>query len=596
MKPSVPLLLLCLAPTSTASPPSDEGGGKILMPPGCVCRRPGAVDDEYCDQFDCEGDAATAPQGIACVERPPGLEATNLQYPYRVDDSPEHALLGLLCVEKNNSAVTGNYYRDQGYPSAGLDGSPFDGGAGFHTASQQWRQGDDAQSKTGALRAFRSLDGGTLRLAPFGGLLTLPTSSTGAGGRCLELNPVAFGQDLATSCTKQVDDLANDCEGALGLSRYTSGIYLARTANATTSSAVLGQDPASAAHLVVPVRVEEGGDRRTRWDEGSSTCSNALGKLSYVVVYHDATEEIVDVSATLEAVDVVDDGQVTSLEQQFEIAFVPHGELGQYNSTLYTRPAIRSPGYVQGDAVVAAAAASSAESANATGGLVRAEEGLRVMNFGEGGECSSASSVGTAVGFAKDLRVGCVHRMTRNELRNLCVSAGDHPLLTTVAGGLANGDAEYVHPRVLDSARQDWLGIFANAEENDRRQWVEIEPGDFELVARKRREEVEFVDSESRCVGIPTRLSYEILWTHAGNVDSPHAKILGARRTYGNERRLQHILPPDEEQPYTFDATVSWTYREPEPELVVKPPPAHIFSVPYDIWYPFVGAPDDEEF
>ncbi|EJK69296.1 hypothetical protein THAOC_09458 [Thalassiosira oceanica] len=592
MRSAVSILLLCLAQTSTASS-SDHGSDKILMPPGCVCRRPGAVDDEYCDQFDCEGDETTAPQGTACVERPPSLEATNLQYPYRVDDSAERALLGLLCVEKNNSAVTGNYYRDQGYPSAALDGSLFDGDAGFHTTSQR-RRGNNALPTTGALRAFRSLDGGTLKLAPFGGLLTLPVSSTGMGGRCLEMNPALFRQDLATSCTMQVDNLAMDCEGALSLSRYTSGVYLARTANVTTSSsAVLGQDPASAAHLVVPVRVEAGGDRQTKWDEGSSTCSNALRKLSYAIVYNDATEEIVDVSATLEAVDVIASERVTSLEQQFEVAFVPRDEPG--NNTLSRRPVIRSPGYVQGDVVAAAVAPSAAEPADATGELDRVEGGLRVMSFGEGGECSSASSQGTAVGFAKDLRVGCVHRMTRNELRNLCASAGSHSLLATVAGGLANGDGEFVHPRVLDSERQDWLGIFANAERNDIRQWVEIESGDYG-VARKRLEEVEFLDSESRCVGIPTRLSYEILWTHVGNVESPHAKILGARRTYGNEHRLQHVLPPGEEQPYTFDTTVSWTYREPEPELVVKPPPAHIFSVPYDIWYPFVGVPDEEEF
>ena len=358
-------------------------------------RRPGAVDNEYCDQFDCEGDATTAPQGIACVERPPSLETTNLRYPYRVDDSAEHALLGLLCVEKNNSAVTGNYLIDQGYPNAA-----FDGDAGFHTTSQQ----------------------------------------------------------------------------------------------------------------------------------------------------------------------------------KFEAAFVPHDELDN--------DAPKRPGYVQGDAV-AAAGASPPES----GELERVEGGLRVMNFGKGGDCSSASSQETTVGFAKNLRVGCVHRMTRNELRNLCTSAGSHSLLATVAGG----DSEFVHPRVLDYEQQDWLGIFANAERDDRRQWVKIEPGD-DGVARKRLQEVEFLDNESRCVGIPTRLSYEILWTHVGSVDSPHAKILGARRTWSQEHRLQHVLPPGEEQPYTFDTTVSWTYRKPEPELVVKPPPAHIFSVPYDIFYPFVGAPDDEEF
>ena len=95
------------------------------MPSGCECRKSGEMNDEQCNQFDCEcqcdltagvcdincccdpgcsdedmlafstclEEGGPAPMVKMCVERPPSLEATNVKHPLRLSDSPEVSLV-----------------------------------------------------------------------------------------------------------------------------------------------------------------------------------------------------------------------------------------------------------------------------------------------------------------------------------------------------------------------------------------------------------------------------------------------------------------------------------------------------------------------
>ena len=92
-------------------------------PPGCECKTSTNDDDEQCNQIDClcscdltagvcdmncccdpecsseevssfsncldSSEAMSSPLVKMCVERPPSLEGVNLQYPFRLSDSPE---------------------------------------------------------------------------------------------------------------------------------------------------------------------------------------------------------------------------------------------------------------------------------------------------------------------------------------------------------------------------------------------------------------------------------------------------------------------------------------------------------------------------
>ena len=85
------------------------------------------------------------------------------------------------------------------------------------------------------------------------------------------------------------------------------------------------------------------------------------------------------------------------------------------------------------------------------------------------------------------------------------------------------GDDNFMYPKWLQSD-QDLLGIFGNADPLDRWQWIKIESSvnDPSFTVKSRS----FLEAENRCIGMPSRLRIEILWTFVGNVDSPQRKIL----------------------------------------------------------------------
>ena len=96
------------------------------MPHSCSCARPGSINDEQCDQFDCQcqcdvtagvcdincccdtecssdelffsclEEGGSPPVVKMCVERPHSLEDVNLKYPMRLSDSPEVSLDTIL--------------------------------------------------------------------------------------------------------------------------------------------------------------------------------------------------------------------------------------------------------------------------------------------------------------------------------------------------------------------------------------------------------------------------------------------------------------------------------------------------------------------
>ena len=76
---------------------------------------------------------------------------------------------------------------------------------------------------------------------------------------------------------------------------------------------------------------------------------------------------------------------------------------------------------------------------------------------------------------------------------------------------------------------------------------------------------------------------------HTHTHTSPLTLLLlySVKKSFEDGPTLQHTLPPNEKQPFSFITTVSWTFLEPQYETVKSPPPTMIFSVPYDVFYPF---------
>lgn len=115
--------------------------------------------------------------------------------------------------------------------------------------------------------------------------------------------------------------------------------------------------------------------------------------------------------------------------------------------------------------------------------------------------------------------MGCTQSFTRDELREFCLDpTNQHPMLTRQKTTMDNME-DFVFPKWLQT-NQDMLGIFGNADPMQRNQWIAIESPT--VVAKSRS----FIETECRCIGMPSRLRFEILWTYVGNVDNPQAKIL----------------------------------------------------------------------
>ncbi|KAL7540756.1 hypothetical protein ACHAXR_010358 [Thalassiosira sp. AJA248-18] len=529
------------------------------MPSGCTCKKTGHVNDEQCNQFDCQcqcdktagvcdvncccdpecnsdeilafssclDEGGPSPIVKMCVERPPSLEDVNLQYPLRISDHPDDKLHNLMCIEKDNSAVKGNFFEDQGYPRASQIFSPGGKGSkhlGFHSYKRESSLKSNANYRVGdPITAYQS-SGQKLNDA-FGGHLVLPIADD--GGNCIELNTVAFGKNEGGSpCSKHTDDLAADCEGRFSASRYTSNIYVEQT----KGSFIPGTSPQSSilSGALIPIRIQKFIDssgnlltgiddisQHTKWEESSSICANALKRMTYNVKYNHTT--IVDIFVEIETIDM--EGTAGNLQQEFAVKFEPEeielSERSHEQNNLITRIRSGNPGYISGEPTLG----GMSPNVNHTASYVIAQKaGFTVMDTGVGGQCDSSSSTGSTVGFANDVFVGCTQLMTRDELRNFCIS-NQHPMLASQNVGVD----QFIYPKWLESS-QDLLGIFGNSDPLARNQWVKIESAldetSFTIKSRS------FVETENRCIGMPSRLRFEILWTHVGNVDHPQPKIL----------------------------------------------------------------------
>jgi tectonic-1/3 len=507
-------------------------GNTFFMPPGCVCKKSGSINDKTCDAFDCTcscdltvgacdlncccdkdcGDhsfqdcvdgGSPPPVVKMCVEEASALESINLKYPFRISDSPEDQLQGLVCIEKDNSPVKGVFFEDHGYPRAMTVFSPGSRVAkpiGFHSYDDTTDESYGTYQLGDKIAAYTLSD--QQLFVP--GYLMLP--SDGDGGHCIDSNAALFGQSERNSCYRRTNDLASECETKFNIDRYVSNIFVEKE----KGSMIMGTH---ATDGIVEISIDN--KPSTKWDEASVTCRSALKSLRYNVVYNQKT--IIDVSVDVETVNI-SIGSADLIKQDFGVEFIP-AAVKQSNQTQQkiVRPRSGNPGYTLGMPTLGAVE-SLAEGKSNESYLTAQRTGFTVMDTGAGGQCSSSSPTRSTVGFGKDIFVGCTQFMTRHELKEFCTSELHSMLLQHEVG-----ESTFYFPTWLET-KQDFLGIFGNADPLDKEQWVKIESAlsepSFSVKSRI------WLDAENRCVGMPSRLRIEILWTHVGNVDSPQAKIL----------------------------------------------------------------------
>ena len=326
-----------------------------------------------------------------------------------------------MCVEKDNSAVKGNFFIDQGYPRASQVFSPGGTGSkqlGFHSYGREKATsplntivGYQLGDPIAAYHYHSSNDGqtisNTLVTNAFGGYLLLPSPDN--SGNCIELNTVSFGKSEAHACSKHTNDLAVDCEeGRFSAERYISNVFVEKTkGSAAGSSSSQGNTDAlgsiriakftDSSGVITSSTDLEDVPNNTMWDESSRTCTNALKSMTYNVRYNHTA--IDDISVEIETIDILMDGSSTrgELQQEFAVNFIPielqSSERSLDNNNVITRNRSGNPGYIVGAPVLGA---MSPTDVNHTASYVIAQRaGLTVMDTGLVGQCNSSSTTGS---------------------------------------------------------------------------------------------------------------------------------------------------------------------------------------------------------
>jgi len=223
----------------------------ISMPPGCKCLSIEQRDEgSQCEQFDCECtcDLTAAMCDLDCCCDPDCSAQDFLSFqctavtenrnslpicgadmhdrwmvedaatsPTQIGGFVQDAMDNLLCVQLDNSAVKGSFFKriDQ-IPTEsalndlkGADFSRILNTVSIQNESRNYIVGDH-------LQAVQKEGPGQLRSVD---VLLLPSSTD--GGFCSEFNAVEFGANSDVSCTQIIESLENDCTRLLSIDQYS---------------------------------------------------------------------------------------------------------------------------------------------------------------------------------------------------------------------------------------------------------------------------------------------------------------------------------------------------------------------------------------
>ena len=313
-----------------------------------------------------------------------------------------------MCVEKDNNAVKGNYFIDQGYPSAlQVFGKGSKKRLGFHSYINRDETTSKAKTNTTGYQlgdgivAYHHDETATL-INAFGGYLVLPTSDS--SGNCIELNTVSFGKSETNTCTKHTSNLATDCEGQFSTSRYISDIVVEMSKGSTNDleSIRVAKFINSSGGVLLTGDLEDVPPHQTTtvWDETTQTCKNALKKMTYNIQYNHTS--IIDISVELETIDIVEDQSASSqqIQQTFAVNFIPDeldsSERSQEQNNLITRTKSGNPGYIIGSPTLGAISPSSTTNhSTALSYVVAQRAGFTIMDTGLVGQCATSSPTGS---------------------------------------------------------------------------------------------------------------------------------------------------------------------------------------------------------
>lgn len=401
---------------------------------------------------------------------------------------------------------------------------------------------------------------------------------------CSELTAVRFAfAQAVVSCTRKAVALESACSdptGALTAAPFVHNVLVAKRPNVTSSAT-------AADVLVVEVDVDEfdfGSDTSTpltsplpsyvhtpEFAQSTSVCHGVLLRLEYVVV-HDARGQLEHVRAKV-TVGNVSSASATSVDiaQSFAVTFesasaLPSGVVSLATGNVLQYQRSGNPGYELHFPVRVGVVAT--QSTSGVSVVAEMAGGLQVPGLGA---CSASAAVDQPVGFGEDSQMSCSLALTLDALRALCT--GEEPVLPPLRVNFTRvamfGNAD---PLLLD---QDWLTLDYDAPTRNTATFTDaLDPGAVELT----------------CRDVITAVTFEFLVAHVGSVANPQPKIIAARAFHSKETwTFRRSTSATAQQTFLLRTTVSFVVVHATAlEQLIPPAPSIWFSIPNDVFYPFV--------
>jgi len=584
------------------------------MPQGCTCAKSSSSDSE-CNVFDCEctcdmSAGACDPNcccdpdclevevsrfedsDIGCLlgERDPGFqqcynaEGVNERYSTEVTGTSRQALDELLCVQADNTDIKGEYLADPGNFEG--ESSIFDEARGQKSFSYPNYVPGDSKERGSTTVYYR---GDAMRVATgsFGGFLPMPTA--GFDGQCLDTNYGHFLEPVrGNRCARVVQsDLGRWCGSTLDARRFANLMVCSEyktTRGGCTKwvpvqlGRVSFRDPSTLEET--PLRNSTGGAVLPSADfTPGSGCAFAAVSICYYI-YHTPEGAIdkVFLDATLTNMSAFSAGLV---HQSFSLEFLSTQRAGEVSAktaaasgNAVLRGRSGNPGYVAGRPLLNARAADRPGGGQAK----EAKEAMKarvpgLLVYGASPLCDDRMPL-QVVNFGEDSISGCVLRLTYDNFTQMCSQTG--PLVRST--GSSSGEVRVPKYLWVDEASA-YIGKFGNADPLDASQWLK-------MTLEEQPDTPTLEPGLRSCKYLTTSLHFQFLVGHVGDVGNPQAKVIGARAYYGSEEVV--FSSESGVQGIALTTTVSFvTIEEKEYAPYAPPPPPVLWSVPYDVFYPF---------
>jgi hypothetical protein len=285
------------------------------------------------------------------------------------------------------------------------------------------------------------------------------------------------------------------------------------------------------------------------------------------------------VAADITLTNLTSTGSSVVLEQSYTIEYSSPAFASMISATSYgnvvNRTRSGNPGYLHGLPLLAARPLRL-DSATETVMSARIP-GLQLRGTKNDGSCSTGDDTAVTVNFGEDIFTGCTLALNLSSFQEMCNLGGKHVERSTLLSEKEDSDV-YV-PTYLNIT-DTYVGIFGNADPLDHTQWLKIALETTSTIPS-------YKTATQTCDDMITSLHYKFLVAYVGSETNPQAKIIGAQVEYKRED-VTFFAEDSQQQNFMFFTTVSFiTYGDSNYNVYAPPAPPVLFSVPYDMFYPF---------